>query len=305
MSIINAIWKLKGVVTVNSKNYDEVKKVVNAIDKFVKNKQAVLSKKQNVIFNQQKNELTRFEGVIQENAAKVDELFGFLRPPRKTATVTKLPEGGIDRVPVTQQFTGKSFTADDHIKFIKSKEPVESMKEANKVIKREGRYKNLSHEEADRILKDTEDHIFQRDVPEDFASGGRIGYGKGKIVGEIIKAGQGKFTKLEVLIQRLTNTIKTNKDPYVQKTFPNFIKELKANPELAKDPKVWKHLTEDLDESQRLIVYSDDTVDLFRQTKRGPHNIELTDKFMKENPFLTRETALDLLHMDPADRILE
>ena len=179
MSIINAIWKLKGVVTVNSKNYDEVKKAVNAIDKFVKNKQAVLSKKQNVIFNQQKNELTRFEGVIQENAAKVDELFGFLRPPRKTATVTKLPEGGIDRVPVTQQFTGKSFTADDHIKFIKSKEPVESMKEANKVIKREGRYKNLSHEEATQILKDTEDHIFQRDVPMDeppyFASGGLAG----------------------------------------------------------------------------------------------------------------------------------
>ena len=58
------------------------------------------------------------------------------------------------------------------------------MKEANKVIKREGRYKNLTKEESQKILKDTDDHIFQRDIqydefgdaikpePEDFQSGG-------------------------------------------------------------------------------------------------------------------------------------
>ena len=93
---------------------------------------------------------------------------------------------------VPKKPTGQSFSADDHIKFIKSKEPIEAMKEANSVIGRKGRYKNLSHEEADRILKDTEDHIFQRDIPEeDFASGGlagqlhlnqggRIGFKEGK-----------------------------------------------------------------------------------------------------------------------------
>ena len=42
-------------------------------------------------------------------------------------------------------------TIDEHITFIKSKEPIESMKEANKVIKREGRYKNLTER---RISKD-------------------------------------------------------------------------------------------------------------------------------------------------------
>ncbi len=105
--------------------------------------------------------------------------------------VLQFPEGGVDRVSVTKQFTGKSFTADDHIKFIKSKEPIEAMKEANSVIGRKGRYKNLSHEEADRILKDTEDHIFQRDVPEeDFASGGiaRAKFGLGDLVKEKIPA---------------------------------------------------------------------------------------------------------------------
>jgi hypothetical protein len=52
------------------------------------------------------------------------------------------------------------------------------MKEANKVIKREGPYKNLNQQQAKKILEDTEDHIFERDVTpmdEDFASGGRVG----------------------------------------------------------------------------------------------------------------------------------
>ena len=115
----------------------------------------------------------------------------------------------------------------------------------------------------------------------------------------------GKFTKAEVLIQRLKNTLKESNDPYVKKNFPNWIKEIEANPKLADNENVWKNLGGDLPADQKLIVHSDDSVDFFRQTERGPHNIELTDKFMKENPFLTRETALDLLHMDPADRILE
>ena len=59
-------------------------------------------------------------------------------------------------------------------------EPIDAMKEANKVIKREGPYKNLSQKDAKKILQDTEDHIFERNVdidPEDmFADGGRIGF---------------------------------------------------------------------------------------------------------------------------------
>ena len=70
-------------------------------------------------------------------------------------------------------------TIDEHITFIKSKEPIESMKEANKVIKREGRYKNLTNDESQKILKDTDDHIFERDIKPDefdpdYASGGRV-----------------------------------------------------------------------------------------------------------------------------------
>jgi len=61
--------------------------------------------------------------------------------------------------------------------------PIDAMKEANKVIGRKGEYKNLSQEDAKKILQDTEDHIFERNVdidPEDmFADGGRIGLKKG------------------------------------------------------------------------------------------------------------------------------
>ena len=50
------------------------------------------------------------------------------------------------------------------IKNINSMEPIDAMKEANKVIKREGPYKNLNQQQAKKILEDTEDHIFQRNV---------------------------------------------------------------------------------------------------------------------------------------------
>ncbi len=62
------------------------------------------------------------------------------------------------------------------IKNIKSMEPITAMKEANSVIARKGKYKNLTPEQSKKILQDTEDHIFERDIPEeDFASGGRAG----------------------------------------------------------------------------------------------------------------------------------
>ena len=57
---------------------------------------------------------------------------------------------------------------------IKTMEPIAGMKEANSVIARKGKYKNLTKEQSQKILKDTEDHIFERDIPidpEDMAQG--------------------------------------------------------------------------------------------------------------------------------------
>jgi hypothetical protein len=103
----------------------------------------------------------------------------------------------------------------------------------------------------------------------------------------------------------LENTIKGSKDSYVKKNFPNFIKELKAKPELANDPKVWNFFTNKLPQNQRLVVHSDDTVDFWRQSDFGPHNIKTTDKFHKKHPYLTRDQAVAIQNMEPEDQILE
>jgi hypothetical protein len=89
-------------------------------------------------------------------------------------------------------FAGKEYPIKQDVNTIskiKSMDPIEAMKEANKVIKREGPYKNLNQQQAKKILEDTEDHIFERDVTpmdEDFAAGGvagllgeRTGYAQG------------------------------------------------------------------------------------------------------------------------------
>ena len=99
---------------------------------------------------------------------------------------------GIEVEPVSENFI--KYTIQD----IKKKNPIESMKIANQIIKREGDFKDLTKEQSQRILKDTEDWIFQRDPddlydytkkrpfrddpdfdPDDMATGGRAGFSGG------------------------------------------------------------------------------------------------------------------------------
>jgi len=82
-------------------------------------------------------------------------------------TVTKKSKKVTDRdmFRAANQRLGKPKTdVNTIIKNINSMEPIDAMKEANKVIKREGPYKNLNQQQAKKILEDTEDHIFQRNV---------------------------------------------------------------------------------------------------------------------------------------------
>ena len=79
-------------------------------------------------------------------------------------------------------------TVTDTITYIKTLEPIKAMKEANSIIGRKGKYKDLTPEQSKKILQDTEDHIFQRDPdnlydydPEDMAKGGRAGFYTGGI----------------------------------------------------------------------------------------------------------------------------
>lgn len=95
------------------------------------------------------------------------------------------------------------------------------------------------------------------------------------------KKGKGKFTKAEYLIQRLKNTIKANPDDaYVQENFPNFIKEIEANPDLAKNENVFRELGGDLPSNQKITVYDDDTLDFatLKPTKKFQLNKERFQK---------------------------
>jgi hypothetical protein len=53
------------------------------------------------------------------------------------------------------------------INAIKKLKPMDAMKEMNEVVAKRGKYKNLSDEQIQKIFDDTNDHIFERDVPAD------------------------------------------------------------------------------------------------------------------------------------------
>ena len=124
------------------------------------------------------------------------------------------------------------------------------------------------------------------------------------------KAGKGKFTKAEVIIARMKNSLeqtsgKTDSDSkYVQETFPNMIKELEAKPELANNENVFKSFSEDMPKNQRLVEYDDGTIDFFQQTEFGPQNIASAQKRAEELNISIKEAA-KINQMEPEDQILE
>ena len=120
------------------------------------------------------------------------------------------------------------------------------------------------------------------------------------------KAGEGKFTKAQVLIERLKNTIKENpNDKYVQETFPGFIKEIEAKPELADNPNVQEAFgLTDLSETadQRLVEYSDGTLDFY--TKGNEGGMESVQALIDELG-ISQDEALRIKQLEPEDQILE
>ena len=94
----------------------------------------------------------------------------------------KISEKITDREMFKNSNLNKKDSVTETVSYIKTLEPMTAMKEANLVIGRKGKYKDLTPEESKKILKDTEDHIFERDIPdEDFATGGRAGFYTGGI----------------------------------------------------------------------------------------------------------------------------
>jgi hypothetical protein len=119
------------------------------------------------------------------------------------------------------------------------------------------------------------------------------------------KAGEGRFTKQQVLERILQSTIDANPtDEYVQKTFPNFIKEIKANPELANNENVWKTFTQDFPENKKLVVYGDDTVDFFTKGENLPEGMKQTQDLANTYGIDMKE-AMRIKQMEPEDQVME
>jgi len=115
------------------------------------------------------------------------------------------------------------------------------------------------------------------------------------------KAGKGRFTKAEYLIQRLRNTIKDNPDDkYVQETFPGFIKELEANPDLAKNKNVFRELGEDLPDNQKITVFDDDTLDF--ATLQPTKKFRLNKERFKKDFNVTDEEVEKISILSPEDQ---
>jgi len=119
------------------------------------------------------------------------------------------------------------------------------------------------------------------------------------------KAGEGRFTKQQVLEKIIQSTIEANPtDEYVQKTFPNFIKEIREKPELANNENVWRTFTQDFPENKRLVVYSDDTVDFFTKGENLPEGMKQTEDLINTYG-ISMEEARRIKQMEPEDQVME
>jgi len=92
---------------------------------------------------------------IQKEIDQEDILLKFDPTGRKSNST-----GGINRLNFA---TGGIKAIMAIIQFIKTLDPIEAMKEVNKVIARKGKYKNVTDEESQKIFEDTQDHIFERE----------------------------------------------------------------------------------------------------------------------------------------------
>jgi len=168
------------------KSEADVKKYLNILDAMEKEKMQVIpadSPRGREITEQlfgKRGEVVDMKGnVIPEGSGimggkSVDDLIqsGDVKKGEVTKKSEKVLERDMFRA-ANERFSRPKSEVDSIIRNIKKLDPIEAMKEANKLLKREGYYKNMSAADAKRILSETEDHIFERNKtvfgPEDYS----------------------------------------------------------------------------------------------------------------------------------------
>ena len=145
--------------------------------------------------------------IVELNKPKPPKVISADSPEGKVFTqgLTDMLDKASGQNVIKTDFGGVMDVVTDTVTKIKTMEPVAAMKEANLVIGRKGIYKNLTEEQSQKILKETDDWIFQRDPadlwdhkknrpfrddpnfdpddfdPENFAQGGRTGFFTGAL----------------------------------------------------------------------------------------------------------------------------
>ena len=198
MEQLNKLFPKKGeVVDMTGKKLDSSKPIIGGTqDDTVSGIMTQVDERMTGInkANKKLGELLREREIMYGKAPKTEK--------NPKVTERKMFKEANERFNETENFVTNTITK------ITSMEPVAAMKEANKIIKREGIYKNLNETQSKKILKDTEDWIFQRDPddlydynknrpfrddpnfdhddpdfdPEDMAQGGRAGHYTGGMV---------------------------------------------------------------------------------------------------------------------------
>jgi hypothetical protein len=125
------------------------------------------------------------ESISIEDAKKAEQEFNIVPADSEEGKVITEKLIGKPKASVTELMTAEKIISD-----MKKMDPMDAMKEANKVLKKEGKYKNLQEKDVERIMEDTNDFIFGRDIPEDpegFAKGGRVGFNEGSKLTDYLK----------------------------------------------------------------------------------------------------------------------
>ena len=249
------------------------------------------------------NDLDEFN--VTKDAARAKQLIDDQPPPGS--------RGGKDDIAAPVQSAKESTTnlMDSTIQKMLKMKPINAMKEANKVIKREGIYKALNQKQAKKILEDTEDHIFERDFktpddpdfdPEKMATGGiaRIGLKDGmnrrtflKLLGGAISLPIiGRFFKPAKGVGKVSKTpiIKTPDIKGKPEWFDSLVNRVimegdDVTKKLATKDREVVH-TKKLNDTDEVTVYQDLETDSIRVEYKSPDNMleEPVDLMYKRTP---------------------
>jgi hypothetical protein len=163
------------------------------------------------------------------------------------------------------------------INAIKKLKPMDAMKEMNEVVAKRGKYKNLDDDEVKQIFDETNDHIFERDVPADeFA----VNFDDDIDISQgMIDLDEMNFTKNAQAAKKAIDNASINTDLLKAKLMKPGSKPIKQG-----DPIT----SENFGESQ----FAPDTSDLEKAKKLAPKMVERFELKMKypgiDEDFLTK-----------------